>query len=191
MLLFILPFPALTADEPGADDVIYYTDSGHAGFMSRIPLHTFTGESEHLTGMIDFEENAVDFYLDLNTLKTGIGRRDRDMYRTLNIEQHPYAEFTGTLETDFDLNSDSRQSATAAGEFTVHGVTREISIEGYLQRQENGIRLEAEWVLNIEDYDIDPPSLLVIQVNEEQEIKIEAMLESQPRDEVIGSNASN
>ena len=38
------------------DDVVYYTDSGHAEFTSSVPLHSFTGESNHLTGMIDFRE---------------------------------------------------------------------------------------------------------------------------------------
>jgi len=72
---------------PASQCLIYMTHSGHAEFTSRVPLHTFTGESNHLTGMINYGENIIDFYLDLNTLRTGIDRRDRDMFRTLNVDE--------------------------------------------------------------------------------------------------------
>ncbi|MEX0904860.1 MAG: YceI family protein [Balneolaceae bacterium] len=161
------------------EESVYFTDSGYAEFTSHVPLHTFTGETENLTGMIDFEENIVDFYLDLNTLKTGIGRRDRDMYRTLNVEEHPFAEFTGALESSFDENSDDEQTITVSGEFTIHGVTRDVRIEGILQNRDDGLFLEAEWVINITDYDIEPPGILFYRVNEEQEVRIEALLQPQ------------
>lgn len=167
-------------DEP--DDVVYITTSGHAEFSQEVPLHSFTGESGYLHGMIDFHENLVDFYLDLNTLRTGIDRRDRDMFRTLNVTEYPFAEFTGSLETTFDHNSGDRQSVVVSGEFTIHGVTRELEVEGYLQKQGDSIKLEAEWILNLHDYDIEPPRILFVEVREDQEIRIEAVLEPQPRD---------
>ena len=158
------------------DDVVYYTDSGHAEFTSSVPLHSFTGESNHLTGMIDFRENIVDFYLDLNTLETGIGKRDRDMYETLNVEEHPFAEFTGTLETPFNPDSSAQQLARVTGEFTINGIAREVSIEGTLLSRGERIVLNAAWELKLEDYDIEAPGILFYRVDEVQEIEIEASL---------------
>ncbi|MCC5907202.1 MAG: YceI family protein [Balneolaceae bacterium] len=163
-------------------DVVYITDSGHAEFTSRVPLHTFTGSSDHLHGLIDFDENLVDFYLDLSTLKSGIGRRDRDIYRTLNVDDHPFAEFTGSLSSSFDINSSEIQQVAVRGEFTIHGVTREITIEGTLQKQGGELHLTAEWILDLEDYDIEPPGILFYRVDEEQELRIEAILNSSSRE---------
>lgn len=177
ILLFQLP------DTDVFEDIVYFTDSGQAEFTSRVPLHSFTGESGHLTGMIDLQENIVDFYLDLNTLRTGIDRRDRDMYNTLNVSEYPFAEFTGSLESSFDEQSSEKQAVTVNGEFTLHGVTNEIRIEGYLQKQGDELRLEVEWILRLEDYDIEPPGILFYRVNEEQELRIEAMLTPRDRDE--------
>ncbi len=165
-------------------DVVYITDSGHVEFTSRVPLHTFTGSSDHLHGLIDFDENLVDFYLDLSTLKSGIGRRDRDIYRTLNVDDYPFAEFTGTLSTSFDQNSSETQQVEVQGEFTIHGVTRNVTIQGTMQKQGEELYLTAEWILNLEDYDIEPPGILFYRVNEEQELRIEATLNSAPKEEI-------
>lgn len=170
------------------EEVVYFTDSGHAEFTSRVPLHTFTGESSHLTGMIDLQENVIDFYLDLATLKTGIDRRDRDMYRTLEIDQYPFAEFQGSMENSFNPDSNERQTVVARGEFSIHGITREIRIEGQLQKQGSELLLEAEWVLLLEDYDIDPPGILFYRVNDEQRIRIEVVLKAHDRDEFLSEN---
>ncbi|WP_410332411.1 YceI family protein [Rhodohalobacter sp.] len=168
--------------EQVTEDVIYMTESGYAEFESSVPLHSFTGESEHLTGMIDPEENMVDFYLDLNTLKTGIDRRDRDMYRTLNVDEYPFAEFTGSLESMFDMDTTEKQQVTVNGDFTIKGVTRKVKIDGNIQVNGDQLTLEASWTLNLDDYNIEPPGILFYKVNEEQKILLEATLKPRERE---------
>jgi polyisoprenoid-binding protein YceI len=191
LILVFLIWGQIMTDQTGSErmthqmaDVVYYTGSGHAEFTSSVPLHSFTGESDHLTGMIDLQENVVDFYLDLGTLKTGIGRRDRDMYRTLKVDDHPYAEFTGRLASVFDMESGDAQKVTAIGNFTLSGVSRQVRIDGQLAGTGSGLVLEAEWIINIRDYDIDPPGILFYRVDEEIEVQIRAELESTDRENI-------
>ena len=158
------------------NDLIYMTESGHAEFTSRVPLHSFTGVSDHLTGMIDPAENLVDFYLDLNTLRTGIDRRDRDMFRTLNVNEYPFAEFTGSFASSFNMNTEEQQRVIVSGKFTINGVSRDAEIEGIIQKSGSDIHIQAEWTINLNDYNIDPPGILFYRVNEEQEIRIAAVL---------------
>jgi len=158
---------------------IFTTAKGNAEFTSSVPLHSFTGTSGELNGLIDFEKNLVDFYIDLQTLDTGNGRRDRDMYRTLNVEDHPFAEFTGKLTTDFDRQSETAQYVTVKGNFTVNGVSREITVDGELKPVDNALRLNAKWVINITDYNIEPPGILFYKVDEEMDIQIEVELQKQ------------
>lgn len=160
------------------ENTLFYTDSGAASFISSVPLHTFTGHSDHLTGMINLKENVVDFYLDLSTLETGLRRRDRDMRSTLEVEQYPFAEFTGQLQGRFDPNRSESQPVTTVGEFTIHGVTQSVEIQGTLTPTVDGIRLQAEWTLRLEEYKIEPPGLLFYRVQQEQEIEIRATLQA-------------
>lgn len=154
----------------------FMTKSGHAEFTSSVPLHTFTGTSEQLVGKINLDDSTADFYIDLNTFDTGISKRDKDMRRTLNTEKYPFAEFFGKLVSPFDPSDSQVQPATVEGEFSIHGVTRQIRIDGTLQKTEEGLQVEASWIINIEDYDIEPPGILFYRVDEEQEVRIEALL---------------
>ncbi|HBX65734.1 MAG TPA: YceI family protein, partial [Balneolaceae bacterium] len=154
----------------------YMTDSGTAIFHSEVPLHTFTGSSDFLTGLVNLEDGTVDFYLDLTTLDTGIQKRDRDMKETLETEKFPFAEFFGSLATDFNPDDTSEQPVKVTGDFKIHGVSREVTIDGTLQMTPEGLMVTANWVLELEDYDIVPPSLLFVKVDQEQKIEIEALL---------------
>lgn len=164
-----MPLSATTAQT-------YATERGTIEFTSRVPLHTFTGTSNRLTGEINFETNEVDFFVDLETLDTGIGRRDRDMRETLETDTYPFAEFTGQLLTSFNPSSSSAQAARVRGTFKLHGVSRTITVAGTLQKTGNQIRLIADWEVRLEDYNITPPRLLLVRVNQVQAIHANALL---------------
>ncbi len=154
----------------------YYTEDGKAIFKSKVPLHNFTGSSENLVGMIKLEDMSVDFYLDLETLDTGNGKRDKDMKLTLETEKHPFGEFFGKITTDFDPELSTEQDVTVVGNFTIHGITQEVEINGTLTATDDGLLVKAAWILNLKDYEIRPPKLLFVKVDEKQEIEIEALL---------------
>ena len=154
----------------------FMSENGKAEFTSKVPLHTFTGSSEYLIGQVNLVENTVDFYIDLTTLKTGNKKRDKDMLITLETKDYPFAEFFGTLQTPFDASNSAQQPVTVAGEFKIHGVTRKIEVEGVMQVTPEGLAVQAGWQLNIKDYNIVPPSLLVMKVDEVQDINIDVLL---------------
>lgn len=158
----------------------FKSERGHAAFTSSVPLHTFTGTSDHLVGRIDLASGSVDFFLDLATLDTGIRKRDKDMRETLETERYPFAEFFGTL-AGFDAASSAPQPVRVQGTFTLHGVSREVEIEGTLQRTSDGLKVEAAWPVNLEDYDIVPPRLLIVKVDPVQQVRIEALLAPENR----------
>ncbi|MEQ8525479.1 YceI family protein [Gracilimonas sp.] len=169
-LIFILGFISLATAQS------YMTEEGRAVFHSEVPLHSFSGNSDNLTGLINLDNNKVDFYIDLTTLQTGIKKRDRDMKETLETEKFPFAEFFGTLTSDFNPDTTAEQPVSVEGEFKIHGISREVAIEGTMQMKPEGLLVKASWVLRLEDYEIVPPSLLFVKVDQEQKIEIEALL---------------
>lgn len=152
------------------------TKSGHVEFDSSVPLHSFTGVSDHLVGKITLSDSIVDFYVDVNTLKTGIDKRDNDMLRTLEAQKHPFAEFYGKITSDFKLIGDQPQKVTVEGAFSIHGVSNQTSITGTLKKVEEGIHVEASWTLNMTDYNINPPGILFYRVSEKIDVSISATL---------------
>lgn len=151
----------------------FMAEDGYVEFISTAPLLEFKGVSENLTGLIDLDQNLVDFYIDLNTLETGIQRRDRDMRNSyLETDKFPFAEFSGELITEFDPALFETQQAKVSGTFKIHGVERDIEVEGTLTPNGNSLTLDASWIVLLEDYNIDRPGVLFYQLAEEQTVNI-------------------
>lgn len=178
MKLFLLFIPLLIFND-ALKAQTFITEEGKATFYSSVPLHTFSGVSNYLAGLVDLEKKVVDFYLDLSTLETGIKKRDRDMLETLESEKYPFAEFYGTLTSDFNPDISTPQNAIVSGNFKIHGIQKEAEFSGTLEMTAEGLVLKASWVLLLADYDIVPPSLLFVKVDQEQKIEIEALLKPQ------------
>lgn len=157
---------------------VFETESGHVEFKSSVPLHSFTGESDHLVGRINLADSTVDFYVDLHTLNTGIERRDEDMLETLEAKKYPFAEFYGKLVSGFNPDSAGTQDVTVRGDFTVHGVTNTLTVEGTMKKGSKGLHIQASWTLDMSDYNIKPPGILFYRVSEKIPISINATLAS-------------
>lgn len=155
----------------------YQATNGKVVFLSKAPLSEFTGESKTLKGLIDLDKNLVDFFLDLNTLKTGITLRDKHMRENyLETEKYPFAEFTGKFETLPTLTSAS-EKVKVRGKFKIHGVEKEILVEGVLKKLANGsLDLKANWTVALDDYKIEIPKLVFYELAPEQQVSIEAIL---------------
>lgn len=173
-ILFIFLFSTITVDTQGQS---FKADNGYVEFVSTAPLLEFKGVSENLTGLIDLETMLIDFYVDLNTLETGIRRRDRDMRNSyLETDKYPFAEFSGELISKFDPTLTEEQEVKAAGTFKIHGTEREIDVVGTLTPNGNALQLNASWVVLLEDYNIARPKVLFYELAEEQTVNISIQL---------------
>ncbi|MFC3881051.1 YceI family protein [Algoriphagus namhaensis] len=156
----------------------YVTEKGQTIFISEAPLSSFEGVSKNLNGLIDLDQNLLDFYLDLNTLETGIGLRDRHMRENyLETEQFPFAEFTGKLQLLPDLKLNAPVEVKAIGTFKIHGVEKEIEVFGTLTKvAENQVQLDASFEVLLSDYSIPLPKLVFYELAENQKVTLNAIL---------------
>jgi len=154
----------------------YVSTEGYVEFVSTAPLLEFKGVSNDLHGLIDLGENLVDFFVDLNTLETGIRRRDRDMRNSyLETNRYPFAEFTGQIVSGIEQlrRRNVPVEVTASGSFTMRQISHDITVEGTMSETEGGgLLLEASWVIRLKDYNIDRPSVLFYELADEQTINI-------------------
>ena len=158
----------------------FVTENGSVEFLSKAPLNEFTGKSSNLNGLVDLDKNLLDFYVDLNTLNTGIGLRDRHMRENyLETKKYPYAEFTGKISTIPPLERGQSKPVTAKGKFTIHGVEKEIEVPGKLTAlSDTELQLDASFRVLLGDYKIDIPKVVFYELAEEQEVSIKAILKT-------------
>jgi polyisoprenoid-binding protein YceI len=108
--------------------------------------------------------------VDLQTLETGIGMRDRHMRDNyLQVEKGP----TFSTATFDDIRIEKLEGKTVfSGILTLHGQRKKISGAAELQQHGGRIRVQAQFALKVSDFEIPAPTYLGIGVRDEIQIKV-------------------
>jgi len=130
--------------------------SGTLNFDGRATLGDFSGTTTTVTGrMTGGELRTVRGWVEAPaiTLKTGNGKRDRDMYASLGAEQYQ------TIRFDLDSVAPHREAGdsvtvTLHGRLTIHGVTRDVALPATIRFESDGLRLRSSFPLLLTDYRI-------------------------------------
>lgn len=137
-------------------------------FDGKSTLGDFTGTTDstrgHMTGGTLTEVRGW-VEASVRTLKTGNGRRDRDLVKTMEADIYPNIRFV--LE-GVEASSTSGDSVPVilAGRFYVHGVSRQERIQALVRRTPEGTRLTATFPMNLKDYSVTSLTrFLVLKMN--------------------------
>lgn len=157
---------------------IFTSDTGHAEVKGKAPIGSYTGVTDELSGRINLNNNRIKFQVALKSIKTGNKKRDKHMYKALNVSEYPNAQFEGKLVSNFDTSSLQAQEIEVEGDFSIHGETRHLKITGTLEKTEEGLKYKASWPINITDYNIKRPSFLFFKVKNKHQISIHGVLKN-------------
>ena len=108
--------------------------------------------------------------VELQTLETGIGMRDRHMRNNyLEVEKGP----TFATATFDDIRVEKLEGKTIfSGILTLHGQKKKISGAADLQQRDGRIKVQAQFALKVSDFEIPAPTYLGIGVRDEIQIKV-------------------
>ena len=105
---------------------------------------------------------SATFEADLSQLKSDDGRRD-DRIRSIGVETDRFPTATFTLTSPIDVPADALTGATTdvtvAGDLTIHGVTRAVTISGQARLNGNRIEVVADLTFPFSDFGMTPPSV--------------------------------
>jgi polyisoprenoid-binding protein YceI len=154
----------------------YFTDKGNAEFQAHAKVNSYEGKSNELKGKVNLESKMVHFKLPIKSINTGVGKRNKDMFELLETDKYPNAEFMGKIVSGFDPKSNEPQHVKVSGTFTLHGVSKPLTVDGVLDRNSNSLHIETQWDMMITDYNIKPPRFLFNKVDNKHHIKVNADL---------------
>jgi polyisoprenoid-binding protein YceI len=151
---------------------------------ARSSLHPIHVETTGLTGYLEIElegsrlkpDVAVSARIELEAerLKTGTELYDHELERRLELERYP--RITGTVHEVHSLDSGRRY--LVRGELSLHGVTRKVSGEVTIRiADDRTIEVEGEKELDMRDYGLDPPRLLMLRVYPEIRVRARVVAE--------------
>ena len=139
-------------------------------------MHDWTMASEDVkvqanlnTSGQGYAVEALKFSVPVNTLKSGKSGMDDNAYKALKEKKFPVITFelgrTGVSGTS---------SVEATGQLTIAGVTKTITTNGKVERLSNGdVKITGTYKLNMNDYQVEPPSFMFGTVNTGEEVTID------------------
>lgn len=174
-------------DDPGGRNMVKFT--------SKAPIESIVGVSHAVSGSVtldpdDLKKNIqASITVDLKTLKTGIDMLDGHMRseKYLHTEEYPNAVFIldGSVGEDaVSLTEGKPVEILFKGVFTLHGVSKEIEINGtatYLKEVPglvdmgypgDMLNFDGSFVINMGDYNIERPQMLMLKLAEEVNIHL-------------------
>lgn len=137
-------------------------------FTSEVLVLSFTGKTDDIDGFVYWEgkemfyqNNQMHFEVDLNTLETGIGKRDRDMRDVLDTPKWQYATFDGGVINPVKIDSTlNTYTLTATGKIFIHGVERDVEAPGTVVIANDGkMHVICDFSIKLSDFKIRAPAL--------------------------------
>ena len=140
-------------------------------FISEATIENFEGVTNSIDGYLFFKgddflsESDLYFEVDLRTLDTGIGLRNRHMREDyLETDKYPMTNFKGKI-VYVQKVSDTESKVTLDGNLFIHGVTKPMKINGNLFQVEGGYRVKAYFEILLTDYNIEIPKLMFMKIS--------------------------
>lgn len=164
--------------------VIRAGEPNRVSFLSKAPMETVEGSTSTVSGSVEVDladlAAGVDVAVkvDLASIDTGIKLRNRHMCENhLETDEYPEATFVASaIETSPGATLEAGGSAefSLKGDFTLHGVTREIEVPVAASLNAAGeLHVTAEFKVKLSDYEIKRPKFLVLKLDEVQNVRID------------------
>jgi polyisoprenoid-binding protein YceI len=145
--------------------------------LARSTVHPFNYQAP-VTGSVDanvrdgrFDVAApitASFEVDLDDLQGDDPRADREMRRRLDVQRYPRAK-----ASVHEVTWGDGDSYRLRGELSLHGKTRPLEGSATVTLVGDQLRAIGSLTIDIRDFGIKPPSLLVLRVHPEVEIAID------------------
>lgn len=87
------------------------------------------------------------------------------------------AVFKGKIAEKIDYSKDGEHKVTVPGKMELHGVTRDVTLEGTLTKSGSDIAILSKFRIRVADYNIKVPSMYVKNIAETVDVTINSTLE--------------
>ncbi|HSG07376.1 MAG TPA: YceI family protein [Longimicrobiales bacterium] len=153
-------------------------------FVSRAAIEEFDGVTDRIDGYVLLDgaalsadtrgdETELYFEVDLGSLETGIGLRNRHMRDNyLEVGEHPYATFKGhIIRTEATSSGDFR--VTASGGLAIHGVEQPRDLTCRVTPVGLGYRVVCGFEVLLTDHEIEIPKVMFLKLANEIRLELD------------------
>jgi len=157
----------------------FITKNGFIQFYSETPVETIQADNHSVNSAYDHESGMFVFKVLMKSFefeKALMQEHFNENY--VESDQFPNATFKGKIvnNSDIDLNKNGEVNVIVKGDLTIHGVTKAIEEEGVMKIDGDQIHANAKFMTKPEDFDIKIPSVVVENIANEIEVRVDVKL---------------
>jgi polyisoprenoid-binding protein YceI len=168
---------ALVLQHPGPETPL---KGGTLSFDGHATLGDFVGTTDSVRGAMRGGPDlvAVTGWVEASvaSLRTGNGKRDKDLRKSMEVEQHPTMRFdlAAVLVPPGRPGRDTTD-VVLRGTLTLHGRKKEVQLPARVWRADNGWRLRSDFTVHLKDYEVGGLSKMlgILKMNEEIEVHVD------------------
>jgi len=139
-------------------------------FFSSATLEDIAATTKKGKSVIDTSNGNIAFSIPISSFEfEKLLMQEHFNEKYMETEKFPKASFSGLIEK---WNGESLEVATTKGKLNIHGVTKEIIVNGNVIFEENRLILTAKFNVRLEDFGVEVPSLMFQKIAEVVEITI-------------------
>ena len=146
---------------------IYMTKEGTISFFSSAPLEDISAINKKVSAVYDSTSNEIVFQLQIDDFifpKPLMQEHFNENY--LESDIFPKSVFVGKVIQN------KNGKAIVLGELSMHGKTNKIKVEGLLKQEGDKVIISSDFIVKLEDYNIEIPTIVMYKIAEEIEVKV-------------------
>ena len=148
----------------------FITKQAEISFFSEAPIEDISARNNKVSAVYDAETKQLVFQLNISDFifpKPLMQEHFNENY--LESDKFPKASFSGNIGK---LNKVS----IATGTLKIHGESNEVEVKGSLVKSNDSVMIEAAFTIQLKDYNIKIPKIVMYNIAEEIEVTIKAKL---------------
>jgi len=146
----------------------YIGKQGTITFFSTAPLENINATNNNVTAIYDIDNRQIAFKLNIKDFifKNAL-MQEHFNENYLESDIFPHSTFVG------EIISQTQNIAEVEGKLTIHGITNLINVSGKFEVIDNiAIINEVKFYIKLSDYDIKIPKIVMYNIAEEIEVKV-------------------
>lgn len=159
---------------------IYISKDARVSFFSSAPIENIEANTNQAVSAINMNTGSVFFKVPIKSFQF-----ERDLMQEhfnsdyLESDKYPYAEFQGKINPIPSIAKDGTYPVIVAGQLTIHGVTKPYQEPGTIKIKNGQIIAISSFKVKLADHNIKIPRLLLKNIAEVVDVKVNAAYQPQ------------
>ncbi|MEX1240335.1 MAG: YceI family protein [Cyclobacteriaceae bacterium] len=156
----------------GASAQRFISDKSHISFYSEAPMEDIEAHTYQAKSIFDNATGEIVFSVPINTFQFEKSLM-QEHFNEKYLESHKYSKGKFKGKVIGFKNDVTKQTVTAEGTLEIHGVAKEVSIEGEIESSSTGMIIRSSFPVRVADYKIKIPRLVASNIAEVVDVKLE------------------